>query len=367
MKRKQAVRTSKLICYFGFWALVLLLLTQSLSRHPTSAAYGIATAQGDANYEKLSKFSTGNTESTEKIILDWSEGGPVEEIIQLAQKCSTEPRYRSSMASQADEIALHGALITVFSRVTGTKVNTSWEKGTFLRENGRVIINGTQTFSWARHRQLAWAIVQAAKRGFLPHLEHIESLADIASASTQIQIWNTQTESTIHDVLQSLPGYISSEFLANESLKSGDFGFKGDKRVRHEDLMDPSFKENELDMVISTEVFEHIPFPYLAHRRVHEILKVGGVHVFTVPFGAVSTDSVHATLDPTGEINYVGEAIMHGDPVRPEGVPVFTIFGMEMINKLCEIGFDVFAYDLHIPREGILGAGAVVFIARKRD
>ena len=75
--------------------------------------------------------------------------------------------------------------------------------------------------------------------------------------------------------------------------------------------------------------------------------------------------TLYATLDPDGAVNFVGEAILHGDPVRPEGVPVFTIFGQEMIGKLCKIGFDAYAYEIHIPREGILGSGAIVFIARK--
>lgn len=33
-----------------------------------------------------------------------------------------------------------------------------------------------------------------------------------------------------------------------------------------------------------SEVFEHIPFPYIAHRGVYRILRLGGEHVFTVPF-----------------------------------------------------------------------------------
>ena len=319
----------------------------------------------DTKNEEIVSVATASVHS-EKGILNWSKRRSENEIIHLVHRCSTrDAQYRTYTNSEEDEIALRGATITVFSRVTGTPVDSRWEKDVFLRENGHVIVNGTQTFSWARHRQLAWAIVQAGKLGFLPKLSHIESLADILSAGSTIRIWNTQTESTIHDVLHSLPGYVSSEYLADKSLKSGDFGVNNGRRVRHEDLMDPSFNENELDLIISTEVFEHIPFPYLAHRQVHKILKVGGVHVFTVPFGAVPTDSVHAILYPTGEVSYVGEPIMHGDPVRPEGVPVFTIFGKEMITKLCKMGFDTYVYDIHIPREGILGQGAVVFIARK--
>ena len=228
------------------------------------------------------------------------------------------------------------------------------------------MIDERTTFSWARHRQIAWAIFKSAKMGFFPGLNDIESIADLASSGTAMRIWITQSESTIHETLKSLDGYFGSEFFPNKRLRSGDFVTVDGRKIRHEDLMNPSFPQNSLDLVISTEVFEHIPYPYLAHRRVHGILKIGGVHVFTVPFFSdKKSDSVFATLDIDGEVNFIGPPVMHGDPIRSEGVPVFTIFGQEMINKLCIIGFDTYAYMIHIPREGILGSGAIVFIARK--
>lgn len=304
--------------------------------------------------------------SNQSFPLDWSVTEPEKEYVRLIQECATlRPHYVQYVNTPADNVALRGVDIKVFSRVTGGVVSTHWEEGVFLRENGKVLINQAPTFSWARHRQLAWAIVKSAKMGAYPGLEDVESLRDMADSSTNLSIWNTQSESTIHDVLKSIPGYVCSEFLSNKSLNSGDYGLKDGQLVRHEDLMSPSFDDESFDLVISSEVFEHIPFPYLAHRRVHRVLKEGGAHVFTVPFSTLPADTIHATLDPEGQINFAGVPIMHGDPVRPEGVPVFTIFGYEMITKLCTIGFQVYAYELHIPREGILGAGAIVFIARK--
>ena len=316
--------------------------------------------------QKVGSPSTEVSSSTQSPRLNWSSGGPEKDSARLVQECATlQPNYAHYVDTPADKIALRGVNIQVFSRVTGGVVTTHWEEGIFLRENGRVFIDQMPTFSWARHRQLAWAIVKAAKLGSLPGLEEVESLQDVANSYSFLKIWNTQSESTIHDVLKSLPGYVSSEFLNNASLRSGDYGMKDDRVVRHEDLMNPSFEDESLDLVISSEVFEHVPFPYLAHRKVYRILKQGGAHVFTVPFSTLPADTIHATLDPEGQMNFVGVPIMHGDPVRPEGVPVFTIFGHEMVAKLCAIGYQVHTYELHIPSEGILGAGAIVFIARK--
>jgi len=284
----------------------------------------------------------------------------------LAHSCSLKPSYATYVNDYADTIALEGGIISVHDPVTGLKLETEWQRDVFLRENGLVVTNKQPlSKSWTRHRQVAWAIIKACELGFVSGVETVRSLADIVPSNASIKIWHTQSESSIHDVLSLLPGYISSEYFSGNSLKSGDFGLKNGKSVRHEDLMNPSFSPNELDMVISSEVFEHIPFPYLAHRRVFEILKPGGVHIFTVPFSQLPHDTIHATLDPDGEINFVGEPLMHGDPIRPEGVPVFTIFGQEMVQKLCNYGFDTYAFEVHSPAQGILGSGSLVFLARK--
>jgi hypothetical protein len=56
----------------------------------------------------------------------------------------------------------------------------------------------------------------------------------------------------------------------------------------------------------------------------------------------------------------------HGDPIRPEGILVFTLFGHEMVDKLCSMGFAVKIHRLHAPSFGILGHGAIVFEATKK-
>ena len=49
--------------------------------------------------------------------------------------------------------------------------------------------------------------------------------------------------------------------------------------VRHEDLRSLSFPNNSFDLVLSAEVFEHIPEPYKALNEVFRVLKPGGSYV----------------------------------------------------------------------------------------
>jgi len=352
----------KFIPVLGWFVLFLLMCW------PTGTSESIALLSVSSRNHEISQLE--NHAHVKTGVLDWSTAAPGVESVRLVQSCSTHAQYGNYRADAADDIASSGVDTIVYSRVTGTQVVSRWSKDTFLRENGRVIVDDVSTFSWARHRQLAWGIVKSTKLGLLSSLHgfQVESLADLAKTNNDIKIWNTQSESTIHEALKSLTGYVGSEYFPDAGLQSGDFVLTSSKgRVRHEDLTKPSFTADSLDLIISSEVFEHIPTPYVAHQRVYEILKPGGVHVFTVPFNEQLSDVTFASLDQNGKVHFKGEPMMHGDPLRPEGVPVFTIFGQEMITRLCDIGFDTYAYMIHVPREGILGSGALVFIAAKVD
>ena len=84
--------------------------------------------------------------------------------------------------------------------------------------------------------------------------------------------------------------------------------------------------------------------------------------MFTVPFHRTAhLDDVHAGLHDDGELELLADAIYHDDPVRPEGVLVFTIFGLQMLVRLAELGFDTRMYALHSPWHGIVGSNALVF------
>ena len=84
-----------------------------------------------------------------------------------------------------------------------------------------------------------------------------------------------------------------------------------------------------------------------------------------MPFAGTDQDDVRA-LRVDGQITYLAEPLYHGDPVRPgKGVLVWRIFGTEMFTRLQMIGFTTTTMRLREPRHGIIGDGALVFIARK--
>lgn len=137
--------------------------------------------------------------------------------------------------------------------------------------------------------------------------------------------------------------------------------------VRHEDVQAMSFGDNSLDVLISSDVLEHVPRPYGAHEEIFRCLRPGGRHVFTVPFLAHrALDEVRATIEGGKLVHHLPPEFHH-DPLRAEGVLVFTLFACEMIVKLERMGYAVKMKRLHHPRLGILGSNGLVFVAKKPD
>lgn len=174
-------------------------------------------------------------------------------------------------------------------------------------------------------------------------------------------VYNTETTGAMHQAMSAAGNYLSSEYFGDEF----EPGQAVDGR-RHEDLQQLSFADSSIDLVLSTDVLEHVPDPYRAHGEILRVLRPGGRHIFTVPFNShLALDDVRAEL-VDGAIRYLAEKQFHGDPVRPdEGILVWTIFGLEMLVRLARIGFELRAWNLYEPDRGIVGPYSLVFEARK--
>lgn len=225
-----------------------------------------------------------------------------------------------------------------------------------VRESGYCTACG----AWTRLRQLALALAHVARPPGQPLVASLAELA--ASGGDGLRLFNTEAHGPIHEALRTIPGYVCSEYFGPD-FRSGDRHPSG---VLHQDLQALSFPPGSFDLVISSDVFEHVADPYTAHREVHRVLAPGGHHVFTVPYDEASPlDVVRARVDAGGSLHHVLPPVYHADPVRPdEGALVFTVFGMEMISSLARLGFSCVVYRPWDPGRGLVGDNTV-FVARK--
>ncbi|MDO8726224.1 MAG: class I SAM-dependent methyltransferase [Candidatus Methanoperedens sp.] len=207
-----------------------------------------------------------------------------------------------------------------------------------------------------RQRQIAYVCLEAG----LQNRKHLSSLKDFIKLDDFV-VYNTEASGAIHCQLLKMKNYIYSEYFGI-SYTSGDIV----NNIMHQDLMDMSFSNETIDLMISSDVFEHIPDPYKAHKEVYRVLKHGGRHIFTVPFYQTEfLDEDRIGNDNEGNIVHLKKPLYHEDPLRPEGALVYKIFSLEMLVKLRKIGFRTNLYHIYKPLYGILGKNAIVFEAIK--
>lgn len=204
-----------------------------------------------------------------------------------------------------------------------------------------------------RQRQIAFTLCQYLK---------ISSLKEIKFFKKKLIIYNTESSGPVHNQLIKYPYYIYSEYFGKK-YKSGSIV----NGVLNEDLNELSFNDDSIDIIISSDVFEHIPEPYKAHKEVYRVLKKNGYHIFSVPFYQNQyLDETRAIINKKGELKHFKTPIYHEDGVRPKnGILVFNIFSLEMLSKLFTLGFYTDMYVLYKPCYGILGNNAIIFKSAK--
>jgi SAM-dependent methyltransferase len=121
----------------------------------------------------------------------------------------------------------------------------------------------------------------------------------------------------------------------------------GDERdgVRCEDLERLTFADESFDLVVSSDILEHVRRPYRAFEEIHRVLRSGGWHVFTVPLRwPPRPEGVPRVDTTTSEDVFLVEPRYHDSPTDPAGALVYTDFGMDLPEKLRAIGFDTFMH-----------------------
>lgn len=177
-------------------------------------------------------------------------------------------------------------------------------------------------------------------------------------------IYNTETTGAMHTALSGPACYLCSEYFGDQVEPGEVVGGR-----RHEDLQRLSFADTSIDLVLSTDVLEHMPDPYKAHREIFRVLKPGGRHIVTVPFNAhEALDDVRATMVEDGSIRYLAEKQFHGDPVRPdEGHPGLDHLRAGNVRATGGSRLRARRVNLYEPAEGIVAAFSLVFEARWPD
>lgn len=101
--------------------------------------------------------------------------------------------------------------------------------------------------------------------------------------------------------------------------------------IPHIDLEDQTFADSQFDLVVTSDVMEHIYAPDKAFKEIHRTLKPGGAHIFSVPIiNKHKPTERWANKGPNGEPIFLKEPEWHGNPVDEKGSPVTMHWGYDI-------------------------------------
>jgi SAM-dependent methyltransferase len=125
-----------------------------------------------------------------------------------------------------------------------------------------------------------------------------------------------------------------------------------------EDITHLTFPDSSLDLIVSSDVLEHVPDVSAAFRESFRVLRPGGAHIFTVPFEPLTVQ--RAVVEKGAVRHIVIPPEYHADPLDAAGILAFWHFGPDLQQQFGDTGL---SFSLVKGPEGI--RRSVVWQAKK--
>jgi SAM-dependent methyltransferase len=177
-----------------------------------------------------------------------------------------------------------------------------------------------------------------------------------------MRIWEVAPAGPASDKLRrECPAYISSQYWPEVAPGTDVAG------VRCEDLERTTLEDESIDIVVSSDVFEHIVDVDAAQAEIARVLSPTGVHVWTAPQDRARDVSTSRVVRVGSNVVPLGLAEYHGDPVNPEGTLVTFDWGRDLPERVeAASGMPTSVFRLESRVHGLLGEYLEVFVSRKQ-
>lgn len=182
--------------------------------------------------------------------------------------------------------------------------------------------------------QLRYHAQAATILNLYPHI-NAATISELAGHPDfgDVAVYEPGTRGPFRRHLRTLTGYVNSEYNGDVAPGTSVDG------LRSEDLMDLSFDDDTFDLVITSDVFEHVRHPIAGFAEVHRVLKPGGTHVFTIPLNHPMRDRTVTRVDTTGDDDiHLLEPRYHAGSHL-----VYNDFGADLLGRIVGLGAHVAA------------------------
>ena len=176
----------------------------------------------------------------------------------------------------------------------------------------------------------------------------------------QLAIHESSPGGPLSDKLrQQCEHYVGSHFHQGRLPGSMVDGF------RCEDLTAQTFSDGSFDLVVTSDVFEHVMHPREGFREIARTLRPGGGHLFTVPIYKGKRTRARA-VEEDGQVVHVLPPDYHSNPVDPKGSLVVTEWGADLAERIVEwAGTPTTVFRTVDRRMGLDGEFLEVLVSRK--
>lgn len=180
------------------------------------------------------------------------------------------------------------------------------------------------------------------------------------------------TEIYVYEQVTSFYKYMMTHFSQCNIIGSEFLGFDKNpgeviKGIRHEDAMALTFEDRSIDLIISNDVFEHVPCLKKSLAEVSRVLRKGGILIFTIPFHTKNDMTISRACFESGRLIHLLPEQYHGNPVDNKGSLVFHDIGWDVLDMCKQAGFcDAYAVGYYNYLLGYIGDGLqLMFVAVK--
>ncbi len=234
----------------------------------------------------------------------------------------------------------------------------------FYREEKlwRESLNCEHCRTTSRYRSISRGILRAVSE--LTGVES-QSLAALPHANKKkLRVYDTQPSFYSEPCAYPLPDLLKATgwidvvlSLYKPELPIGEVLADG---VINQNLECLTFSDESLDIVVTSDVMEHVRLDDRAHREIYRVLKPGGIYIFTVPHNRAWEDTLIRVkvTDPDDQSKdiHLLEPEYHGDTNSDEGsgVLAYRTYGKDIETFLHKLGFEVEYFREDIEHLGIM-------------
>jgi GT2 family glycosyltransferase/SAM-dependent methyltransferase len=203
--------------------------------------------------------------------------------------------------------------------------------------------------STSRYRSVARGLLRAIADLGGPRAESLGALPK-SCAGPRLRVFDTQQPFSAPSCAYALPDLLAAcdwiEVEIGLFRPSDPPGTRYGPHLTNQDLQGLAFPDGSFDIVVTSDVMEHVRLDEVAHREIHRVLTDGGIYLFTVPHSrswprTLVRRRVVDPEDPSRDEDLLPPEY-HGDANAPEGGALsYRAYGTDLDRFLSSVGFSV--------------------------